>query len=109
MRKRLSALSKEDDSKRSPEEKSVLEAAKIKALRELPNLVKAIKQYEAAESTGTGSQADDRSDFMACVLYGALNKTDMQTVLTPEQARIFADLLTHFQPESRRLGFNFSF
>ena len=36
-------------------------------------------------------------------------KADMQTVLTPEQARIFADLLTHFQPESRQLGFNFSF
>jgi len=38
---RLAALSKEDDSKLSPEEKSALEAAKTKALEDLPNLVKA--------------------------------------------------------------------
>jgi RNA polymerase sigma factor (sigma-70 family) len=151
---RISALSKEDDSKQSPEEKFALEAAKMKALQELPNLVKAIKQYDAAEPTGTSSPADDRSDLMACVLYGALNldeqqfdqvyglmqkyqleakekglsetnstpekllltkqmieqvKADMQTVLTPEQARIFAGLITLYQPESRQLGFNFSF
>ena len=150
---RLSALSKEADGKQSPEEKAALDAAKIKALQDLPNLVKAFKQYDAAAPTGTNLPAEDRSDLMACVLYGALNldeqqfdqvyglmqkytleakekglaetdstpemvalvkqmmeqsKADMRTILTPEQARIFADLLTHYQPETRHLDFNFS-
>ena len=151
---RLSALSKEDDSKRSPEEKSALETAKMKALEELPILVKALKQLEAAEPTGAGSQADDHVDVMSCVLYGALNldnqqfdqvygvvqkydqeakqkglsrtntapesvaamnqlieqaKADMQPLLTPEQARILAGLLTNLNLESGNASFNFSF
>jgi RNA polymerase sigma factor (sigma-70 family) len=75
---RLSALSKEDDSKLSPEEKSAFEAAKTKALEGLPNLVKAFKYFDAAEPTGADSEADDRVDHMACVLYGALNLDEQQ-------------------------------
>jgi RNA polymerase sigma factor (sigma-70 family) len=75
---RLAALSKEDDSKLSPEEKSALEAAKTKALEELPNLVKAFKYFDAAEPTGADSLADDRLDHMACLLYGALNLDEQQ-------------------------------
>ena len=41
---RVAALAKEDDSQSSPEEKSALEAARMKALEGLPNLVKAFKQ-----------------------------------------------------------------
>jgi RNA polymerase sigma factor (sigma-70 family) len=151
---RLSALSKEDDSKRSPEEKSALETAKMKALEELPILVKALKQLEAAEPTGAGSQADDHVDVMSCVLYGALNldnqqfdqvygvvqkydqeakqkglsrtntapesvaamnqlieqaKADMQPLLTPEQARILAEVLPFIKLEPGNASFNFSF
>jgi len=151
---RLSALSKQDDSKLSPEEKSALEAAKTKALEDLPNLVKAFKRLDAAEPTGADSEADDRVDHMACVLYGALNldeqqfgqvyslmqkylqdakqkglsettpapekvaavnqmieqfKADTQPLLTPEQTRILAEVLTHIQVEPGKLGFTFNF
>lgn len=151
---RLAALSKEDDSKLSPEEKSALEAAKTKALEELPNLVKAFKYFDAAEPAGADPLANDRLDHMACLLYGALNldeqqfgqvydlmqkyqqeaklkglsetnsapetaaavtrmieqfKTEMPSLLRPEQARIFAEVLTHFQLEGGRSTINFNF
>ena len=151
---RLAALSKEDDSKLSPEEKSALEAAKTKALEELPSLVKAFKYFDAAEPAGADPLANDRLDHMACLLYGALNldeqqfgqiydlmqkyqqdaklkgssetnsapqtaaavnqmieqfKTDMPSLLTPEQASIFAEVLTHFQLEGGRSTINFNF
>jgi RNA polymerase sigma factor (sigma-70 family) len=149
---RLAALSKEDDSKLSPEEKSALEAAKTKALEELPNLVKAAKQYDMGK--GADLQSGELVDEVACLLYGALNldeqqfdqvcgvmqklqqevkqkslskdtpapeaaeamkqlmeqwKTETQTVLTAEQTRIFAEVVTHFQVEPGKFGFNFSF
>jgi hypothetical protein len=75
---RLSALSKEDDSKLSPEEKSALDAAKMRALEDLPNLVKAAKQYDAAELAGADAQEDVRLDHMACLFYGALNLDEQQ-------------------------------
>ena len=151
---RLAALSKEDDSKLSPEEKSALEAAKTKALEDLPTLVKAFKRLDAAEPAGADSEGDDQVDHMACVLYGALNldeqqfgqvyslmqkylqearqkglsetssgpekvtamnqmieqfKADTQPLLAPEQTRILAEVLTHIQVESGKLGFNFNF
>jgi hypothetical protein len=36
-------------------------------------------------------------------------KAETQTLLTPEQARIFAEVVTHFQIEPGNFGFNFSF
>ncbi|MBE0544353.1 MAG: sigma-70 family RNA polymerase sigma factor [Verrucomicrobia bacterium] len=36
-------------------------------------------------------------------------KAETQTLLTPEQARIFAEVVTHFQVEPGNFGFNFSF
>jgi len=75
---RLSALSKEDDSHASPEEKSALEAAKIKALEELPSLIKAAKQYDAAKSSQTDMRWDDLVDEVSCLLYGALNLDEQQ-------------------------------
>ena len=151
---RLAALSKEDDSKLSPEEKSALEAAKTTALEDLPNLVKAAKQYDAGNSSGGDLQSDELMDKVACLLYGALNldeqqfsqvygvmqkigqetkqkgisketpapeaaeaikqimeqwKAETQTLLTPEQARIFAEVVTHMQVEPGNFGFNFNF
>jgi len=151
---RLSALSKADDSKLSPEEKSALEAARMKALEGLPNLVKAFKYYDEAKPTGADSQADDGSDYAACLLYGALNldeqqfgqvysliekyqqegrqkglsetnsvpdkaaamklmieqfKVEMQPLLTPEQAGIFEEVLTHIQFEPGKSSINFNF
>jgi RNA polymerase sigma factor (sigma-70 family) len=151
---RIAALSKEDDSKMSPEERAALEAAKTKALEDLPNLIKAFKHFDAAEPTGANAEADDRVDHMACLLYGALNldeqqfgqvyslmqaylqeakqkglsetnsgpekvaaanqmieqfKVDTQTLLTPEQSRILAEVLTHIQVEPGKVGFNFNF
>jgi len=151
---RLAALSKEDDSKLSPEEKSALEAARMKAFDGLPNLVKAARQFDAASSSGTDLRTDELMDEVACLLYGALNldepqfnqvygvmqrlgqkakqkglsketpapeasealkqimeqwKAETQTLLTPEQARIFAEVVTHFQVEPGKFGFNFNF
>ena len=151
---RLAALSKEDDSKWSPEEKAALEAARTKALENLPNLMKAAKQWDAFHASETELQMDRVMDETACLLYGGLNldeqqfnqvygvmqkiledvkqkklskeipapeaaervkevierfKSDMQPVLNPEQARIFAELLTHIQAEPGKFGFNFSF
>jgi len=149
---RLMAMSKRDDSKLSPEEKSALEAAKAKALENLPNLVKAAKQYDAAKSADL--QSDELMDQVACLLYGALNldeqqfnqvygvmekigqeakpkgisketpapeaaeaikqimeqwKAETQTLLTPEQARIFAEVATHIKVEPGNFAFNFNF
>lgn len=151
---RLGALSKEDDSELSVEEKAALEAARTKALEDLPNLVKAAKQYDAAKSSQTDLQLDDLVDEVACMLYGALDldeqqfnqvygvmqtlgqeakqkglsketpapeaadaakqimqqfKAEIQTLLTPEQARIFADVVTHMQLEPGKFGYNFNF
>ena len=151
---RLGALSKEDDIKLSPEEKSALEAAKTQALEDLPNLVKAAKQYDEAEPSGGDLQSEHVMDEVACLLYGAPDldeqqfnqvysvmqkigqeakqkglsketpapqaaeavkqimeqwKTETQALLTPEQTKIFADLVTHFQVEPGSFGYNFSF
>ena len=152
---RIGALSKQDDSKLSPEEKSALEAAKTKALEDLPNLVKAAKQYDAGRPAGEADfQSDELRDEIACLLYGALNldeqqfnqvcdvmqkiqqdakqkglskqtpapeaaealkqimeqwKAETQALLTPEQTRIFADVITHFQIEPGKFSFNFNF
>jgi len=75
---RIAALSKEDDSKHSEEEKSALEAARTKALEDLPNLVKAAKQYDGAEPSGGDVQPDRVMDEVACLLYGALNLNEQQ-------------------------------
>jgi hypothetical protein len=36
-------------------------------------------------------------------------KTDAQDILTPEQARIFADVISHFAIEAGNFTFNFKF
>jgi hypothetical protein len=94
---RLAALSKEDDSKLSPEEKSALEAARTKALEGLPNLVKAFKHFDAAEPAGADAQAEDRLDHMACVLYGALNLDEQQF------GQVYG-LMQQYQQEARQKG-----
>jgi hypothetical protein len=151
---RLGALSKEDDSNLSPEEKSALEAARTKALEDLPNLVKAAKQYDSAKPSATDVHPEDLVDQISCVLYGALNldeqqfsqvygvmqnlaqeakqnglskdtaapeatvaikqimqqfKAETQALLTPEQIKIFAEVVTHFQAEPGKFGYNFNF
>jgi hypothetical protein len=151
---RVEALSKEDDSKLSPEEKAAIEAMKAKALEEIPKLVKSLKQLDTATPAGKDSQPDDWSDHMACVLYGALNldeqqfrqvyslvqnfdqeakqrglsltnsspasvatmkqmidqfKTETQPLLTSEQSRILAEVLTHLKLSMESRNFNFSF
>jgi RNA polymerase sigma factor (sigma-70 family) len=151
---RLAALSKEDDSKLSPEEKAALETARMKALEELPRLVKATKQYEASKPQGTDPSPAEVMDMAACLFYGALNldeqqfnqlyavmqriqpeairkglskdapapeaaeatkqlleqfKTETRMLLSPEQARIFGEVITHIQLEPGKVGFNFNF
>jgi RNA polymerase sigma factor (sigma-70 family) len=152
---RIGALSKQDDSKVSPEEKSALEAAKLKALDELPTLVKAAKQFNDARPSGVEPSPEDRMDMVTCMLYGALNldeqqfsqvygviekieqdvtwkglsketpgpeaaeaakqigeqfKTEIQALLTPEQAEIFQEVATHCQfGPGKSFGFNFGF
>ncbi len=149
---RLGTLSKEDDSKLSPQEKSALEAARTQALEELPNLVKAAKQYDVAKPADL--QSEELMDEVTCLLYGALNldeqqfsqvyglmqklaqetkqkglsketpapeaaealkqimeqfKAEIQIFLTPEQTKIFAEVVTHFQVEPGKFGYNFNF
>lgn len=151
---RLGALSKENDNNLSAQEKSALEAAKTKALEDLPNLVKAAKQYDAAKSSQTDPQWDDVVDEVGCLLYGALNldgqqfnqlsgvmqklsqqakqnglskvtpaaeateaakqlmeqfKAETQALLTPEQSRVFAEVVTHLLIEPGRISYNFNF
>jgi RNA polymerase sigma factor (sigma-70 family) len=72
---RLSALDKEP---LSSEEKSALDAAKMKAIEEMPRLFKAAKQMDAAKAAGTESSSDDHVDQAACLLYGALNLDEQQ-------------------------------
>jgi RNA polymerase sigma factor (sigma-70 family) len=78
---RLMALSK-DESNLSPEEKSALEAAKMKSLEELPSLVKAAKQFAPAESSKTNQPTLQVTDYVmdmaTCILYGALNLDEQQ-------------------------------
>ncbi len=155
---RLSALSKDDDGKLSPEAKSALEAAKTKAIEELPTLLKAMKQLIDEKPSGTESPGET-IDSAACLLYGALNldeqqfnqvydvmqkleqdaeqkglsmkklskdastpesaeavkqimeqfKAETQQFLTPEQTRIFVDVMTHVTVEPGNWGFNFNF
>jgi hypothetical protein len=149
---RLAALSKEEDSQLSVDEKAALDAAKTKALEELPMLVRAAKQYDTGKEFNP--QSEELIDEVTCLLYGALNldeqqfgqvygamekiqqesklkglsketpsaeaadalrqvmdqfKTEAQSILTPEQARIFTEVLSHFELKPGNLTFNFSF
>jgi hypothetical protein len=152
---RLMALSNEDQSKLSSEEKSAIEAARMKGIDEILKLVKASKQFEKDESSKSDSQAAyDWADMGACLFYGALNldeqqfgqvygliqkfhqearqgdllgenptpdtatalkqmmeqfKTEMETFLTPEQARIFAGVLPHINVGRGAFGLDIKF
>jgi RNA polymerase sigma factor (sigma-70 family) len=96
---RLAALSKEDDSSLSQEEKSALEAARMKALDELPNLVKAAKQFDAAKPSGADLQSDDVMDEVACLLYGALD-------LNEQQFREVYGVMQKLQQDAKQKGFS---
>jgi RNA polymerase sigma factor (sigma-70 family) len=74
---RLGALSKEDESKLSAEEKEELDTEKLKALEEFPRLLKAAKQFES-QLGGADMPMDKRMDMLACVFYGALNLDEQQ-------------------------------
>jgi RNA polymerase sigma factor (sigma-70 family) len=74
---RLSVLSKEDDSRLSAEEKDELDTEKLKAVEELPRLLKAAKQFEN-QLGGPDIPMDKRMDSLACLLYGALNLDEQQ-------------------------------
>lgn len=69
---RLMALSKQPEGSVSADEKAALEAAKTKALEELPALIRAAKQLDVA-NPGADSAPNDMPDNLACLLYGALN------------------------------------
>jgi RNA polymerase sigma factor (sigma-70 family) len=75
---RLAAMSKEDDSKLSAEEKAALNEEKLGALGELPRLIKALKQYDEAQGPGHEESMEERMDLMACLFYGALNLDEGQ-------------------------------
>ena len=94
---RLSALSKDDGNKLSPEEKTALEAARMKALQDLPSLVKAAKYFDEAKPKGTESQTEDHVDDVACLLYGALNLDEQQF------GKIYG-LIQQYDQEARQKG-----
>jgi len=149
---RLGALSKGDDNQLSADEKAALDAAKTKALEELPILVRAAKQYDTGKEFNP--QSEQLIDEVTCLLYGALNldeqqfgqvygvmekiqqesklkglskdtppadaaaamkqvmdqfKTEAQSILTPEQARIFGEVISHFELKPGNFTFNFNF
>jgi RNA polymerase sigma factor (sigma-70 family) len=152
---RIAALSKVDQSDLSAEERAALAAARVSALADVPVLVKALKQYDDAETAGTGQASDDATlDGIACILYGALNlnedqfnqvydvmqklwleakheglskdtpaaeageatkrlmeqfKAETQPLLTAEQNKIFAQVVTQFQIEPGKWGYSASF
>jgi RNA polymerase sigma factor (sigma-70 family) len=97
---RLAALSREDQSKLSPEEKSALDAAKLKALEEIPNVVKAAKEYSDAKSMDTDSMAG-KVDMMTCMLYGALN-------LDEQQFNQVYGLMQKYQQDAEQKGLSFT-
>lgn len=75
---RLSAQLSKDESKLSPEEKTANEAARMNALSEMGDLMKAMKQLQMDKSSESGDHTGDPTDIAACVLYGALNLTEQQ-------------------------------
>ena len=134
------------------EEKSALEAAKTKALEELPTLIRAAKEFDTGKEFNP--QSEELIDEVTCLLYGALNldeqqfgqvygmmekiqqesklkglsketppaeagealrqvmdqfKTEAQSILTPEQSRIFGEVLSHFELKPGNFTFNFNF
>jgi RNA polymerase sigma factor (sigma-70 family) len=68
---RLSVMLDEDGSKLSAEEKS---AARINALGQITELMKAMKHFGMDEDPGD----DNPADYVACVLYGALDLDEQQ-------------------------------
>jgi hypothetical protein len=76
---RLSAKLSKDESNLSEEEKTANEAARLNALGEIGNLMKAMKQLEMNKPPGSDSpMGDDPADSGACLLYGALNLNEQQ-------------------------------
>jgi RNA polymerase sigma factor (sigma-70 family) len=122
---RLTTLWKEDQSKLSAEEKEALETEKLKALAELPRLVKAWRELEATHPTGANMPLDEQMDMMTCMFYGALNLDEPQfgqvyglmqglqdemqqkglswTNAAPENVQAFNQLVEHFKGEMPRL------
>ncbi len=148
----LSVQFNKDDSNLSPEEKAAIATARVNAVGEIVNLVKAEKQLEKDKPSGSDSPLDDSSDYIACVLYGALSLdehqfgevygllekyrqqarekgllqensaqetaaalnqakeqiiADVQSLLTPEQARIFEGIVPLFQVSPHKIDFGF--
>lgn len=149
---RLAVELNKDQSKLSPEEKAANEVLRMKAVEEIPNLVKAATQFEKGTLSEAGSSDEDASDMATCLLYGALDldeqqfgqvyalmqkyqrqakqqmgenpKQDtgglfkqlteqvtgeLQYILTSEQARIFAGVITNVHLEPGKMDFNFKF
>jgi hypothetical protein len=50
----------------------------MKALEDLPRLVKAMKQLEDTQPKGPDVPMDERMDMVACMFYGALNLDEQQ-------------------------------
>jgi hypothetical protein len=72
---RLAAELHRDETNLSAEEKEANKAARINALGEIGNLMKAMKQLEAEKAAGGGGSSleENPADSVACFLYGALN------------------------------------
>lgn len=75
---RLSIQLSKEDEKLSPEEKSAKEAARENAVGELTTLMTAMKQLGMIKPSGKDSSAEDPSDDVTCLLYGALNLSEQQ-------------------------------
>jgi RNA polymerase sigma factor (sigma-70 family) len=88
-------LGKEDD-KLSPEEKAANETARLNAVGELTTLMTAMKQLGMIKPPGADPSAEDPSDDVACLLYGALNLNEQQF------GEIYGSLQKHFQEAKQR-------
>ena len=75
---RLSALSRQDDSKLSADEKAALETARTRAIEDLPGLLKAAKHHSAFDRMGEDFASDALLDDLSCLFYGALNLDEQQ-------------------------------
>jgi RNA polymerase sigma factor (sigma-70 family) len=151
---RLAALLKEDQSKLSPQEQAAYDAAKTRAIDEIPRLVKATHELDKATPDGANKEPEVILDFLTCTLYGALNlnehqfgqvyalmqkyyqqaeqqhlvgtnaiadradglkqvtaqaKAELQTILTPEQAKVLEEVTPFFKLDSHNFSFGVSF
>jgi RNA polymerase sigma factor (sigma-70 family) len=93
---RLSAALGRDENNLSPEEKAANKAARLNALGEIGNLMKAMKQIQAQKAADPNAPEEDPADTAACFLLGALK-------LDEQQFSQVYDLLGKYQQQAKQI------